>query len=436
MKPNTSLPLIEKYRAKVFGEIKGQDVAINEIKNFFQLFPMKKALILNGPAGTGKTSLALALANEKNLELFELNASDLRNRISLEEVLKPSLQQQSLFKKGKLILMDEADGITASDRGGLPELIKLIDKASFPVIITANDIWNKKFSPLRKKCQITNLNELGETTIRDLLASILRKENKDLKPETINLIIKNSGGDMRAALNDLQIFLNLGEQAVIHEVSEGVSEGVSEMGKSELREIEKPEISEREKKESIFNVLKTIFQSPTDEDTIRAYDSTQMDLNEIMLWVEENLPLEYRGQALAKAHDSLSKSDVFKGRIYRNQYWRFLVYQNFFLSAGISSSTKLKNNKFIKYRKPSRILKIWLSNQKNAKKKSAIIKYAKLTHMSKKKAGKESFFLPFILNNLNQKTKNKLDLNESEVEYLQDKRTSIILENELDRFRV
>ena len=113
------IPLIEKYRVEKFEDIKGQDEVIEEVRNFYNTFPIKRALILNGPVGVGKTSIAIALANETNSELFELNASDLRNKSSLEEVLRPSVEQQSLFKKGKLIFMDEADGITGSDRGGL-----------------------------------------------------------------------------------------------------------------------------------------------------------------------------------------------------------------------------------------------------------------------------------------------------------------------------
>jgi len=407
-----TLPLIEKYRANSFEEIKGQDSAIIELKTFLQNFPKKRAIILNGPVGTGKTSMTLALAREFNLEIFELNASDLRNKSSLDEVLKPSTQQQSLFKKGKLILMDEADGITGSDRGGVSELIRIISESSFPIVITANDIWQKKFSPLRQKCKIINLKELTESTIYEILTTILQKENKKINQETLNLITRKSKGDVRAALNDLDSIILLGEEQFFQEVSD------------------------REKKEDIFNILKKVFQSPTDSQTPRIYDNTQMDINEILLWIEENIPLEYHGEALVKAYESLSKADIFKGRIYRQQYWRFLVYQNFFLSAGISASTKLKYNKFTKYQKPSRILKIWLSNQKNAKKKSVEIKYARLTHMSKKKVSKEAFLIPFILSNINQKTKEKLDLDEKELKYIEEKKVSLILSQNLNRFKI
>jgi len=396
------LPLIEKYRATSFKEIKGQDIVIQEVITFFKTFPMKKALILNGPVGVGKTCMALALAKKFNLELFELNASDLRNRSKLDEVLKPATAQKSLFKKGKLILMDEADGITASDRGGLPELLVLIEKTQHPIIITANDIWQRKFNLLRKKCHLINLKELKDEIVLEILIDVLEKEkipDPEINLQTINIIAKKSRGDIRAALNDLQTILELGQEAYISE------------------EIE------REKQESIFNALKNVFQNPTDKTTISVFNNTKLDLNEILLWIEENIPLEYKGKALAKAYDSLSKADLFKGRIYRQQYWRFLVYQNFFLSAGISASTKLKNKKFIKYKKPSRILKIWISNQKNAKKKSITIKYAKLTHMSKKKANKESFLFPFILN---QQAQIRLDLDEKEQKWLEGKRVGII----------
>ncbi len=407
-----TLPLIEKYRAKYFQDIKGQDIAVQEVKNFYRLFPRKKALILNGPVGTGKTSMVLSLANEFNLELFELNASDLRNRTSLEAILKPSVEQQSLFKKGKIILMDEADGITGSDRGGLPELIALISRTPYPMIITANDIWKKKFSLLRQKCQIINIKEIKTEVILEILKSISDKENKKIKLETLNLIARKSRGDIRAALNDLQSILEIGEEEFI------------------------TELSEREKQESIFDAIKKVFQEPVSKETIKVYDNTQLELDEILLWIEENAPLEYQGKALAKAFNSLSKADVFRGRIYRQQHWRFLVYQNFFLSAGISSATKLKNKKFTQYKKPSRILKIWLSNQKKAKQKSILTKYARLTHMSKKKAEKDKHLLPLILNNLNKKTKDKLDLDEKEQEFLKERQGTIIIANNLNRFRI
>ncbi|MEN9626449.1 MAG: hypothetical protein RL557_777 [archaeon] len=408
---NTDIPFIEKYRAKTFDDIKGQDIAVQEIKNFIRTFPRKKAVILNGPAGSGKTSLALALAKECNAELFELNASDLRNRSSLEEVLKPSLEQHSLFKKGKIILMDEADGITATDYGGLPELIALISKTHYPIIITANDIWQRKFSLLRQKCQMIMLKELNEFDIKKIIADVLVKENKKIHSDTIVLIAKKSKGDVRAALNDLQSVIDGGEEEFVQE------------------------ISEREKEEDIFNILKKLFQSKTDANILELFDNSDLELDEILLWIEENIPEEYKGIQLAKAYDALSKADVFRGRIYRQQHWRFLVYQNFFMSAGVWASSKLKNLTFKSYKRPSRILKIWMANQKNQKRKSLTIKYAKFCHMSAKKAVRESFLLPLILHNVDEQTKKKMDIDESEEQFIEEKKGAMIVAHGLNRFR-
>jgi len=109
--------LVEKYRVSKYDELIGQNKAVEEVKVFLKEFPKKKALILYGPAGTGKTSLALLTARENNFEILELNASDLRNRLKLEQIVKPATEQKSLFKQGKIILMDEVDCVTGTDIG-------------------------------------------------------------------------------------------------------------------------------------------------------------------------------------------------------------------------------------------------------------------------------------------------------------------------------
>ncbi len=389
------MPLCEKYRCECFADIKGQNLAIDSLKIFLKQFPHKKAIILHGPAGTGKTSLAYALARENNLELFELNASDLRNREKLKDIMKPATEQQSLFgKKGKIILIDEVEGVTSEDRGGLPELIALIEKSSFPIIITCNNIWQQKFSLLRRKAELIKIKEVKYDTILEILKQIIKKENKVLEENTLKTISAKSRGDVRAALNDLQTILN------------------------SKKEISPKEIHEREKEEDIFNVLRKIFKNKSDPHLLRAFDNLDMNINDVFLWIEENIPYEYKSpEALQKAYDALSIADVFRGRIYRQQYWRFLVYENFFLSAGISFSNKKPGllKEFSIYQRPKRILKIWLQNQRYAKKKSIAAKFAKAVHISKKRAMKEFFLLPMILDD---ETRKSLDLSEDEIKFL------------------
>ncbi len=380
----------EKYRPKKFSEVKGQDDAISKIKIFYDNFPRTRAAILHGPPGTGKTTLAHVLAKEKNSEIFELNASDLRNREKLKEILKPAMEQKSLFKEKKVILVDEVDGISVADWGGLSELLALIVQTPYPVIITANDIWKKELATLRKKADMIQLKEISYKTIKDILIDVLKKESSFIDEKNITRIAMNAKGDLRAALNDLQ----------------------AESGMTS----EFPEISERNKEIDIFNALKLVFKGKPSEETMRIFDSVKMPIDEIILWIEENISAEYKGVELARAYELLSRVDIFKKRIYRQQYWRFLIYENFFLSYGISSAKKSSKSGFTSYKKPSRILQIWMNNQKNEKKKSISEKFSKYVHVGLKRAMNEFPVIRIILKN--PEIQKELKLSEEEIEFV------------------
>jgi len=386
--------LAEKYRAEHYNDLVGQEKAIEEVEYFLQNFPkIKKAILLYGPSGTGKTSLAIAAAKKHNVEIFELNASDLRNRAKLEEILKPASKQASLFKKGKFLLMDEIDGVTGTDIGGIPELIRIIDRTAHPLILTGNDVWQTKFSQLRQKCKLVEMKSLKTEDIVKLLKKIVEKENVQENESFLRQISIKSQGDIRAALNDLQAY------------SVEKTESYLDITKDK-----------RDKEENIFNILKLLFQER--QNFLNLFDNTRMSLDEILLWIEENIPKEYQGKALANAYHALSNADRFRGRIYRQQFWRFLLYQNIFQSAGISYAKNISQNRFIKYDRPKRILKIWLNNQKTAKKKTIAQKYAKYGHYSAKRAIKDYNTLKIILKN-NPEIQNKLRLTEEEVDFLQ-----------------
>jgi replication factor C large subunit len=386
-------PWTEKHRPKKFLEICGQDDAICKTENFIKNFKnsRKKALILHGPPGTGKTTLAHVAAGETNSEIFELNASDLRNKNKLQEILKPAIEQQSLGSSGKIILVDEVDGISAVDRGGLQELLDLIKTTPYPLILTANDIWDRKFSQLRKASEIVQVKEVDYNTIKDVMIKILKKENLFINNNLLTSISVRAKGDLRAAINDLQSLARMRDPSLIT-------------------------LDERNKETNIFSALKFVLKGKPTKETINIYDSLKMGLDEIMLWVEENIPSEYSGEELANAVDKLSKADIFRGRIYKQQYWRFLVYENFFLSYGISAAKKETKTKNTFYKKPSRILKIWINNNRIAKKKSIAEKYAKYCHIGSKRALKEFPYIKQILKN--PITRKELKLNEDEIIYL------------------
>ncbi len=379
----------ELYRPEKIEDIVEQDEAVEKLKDYIDKFPSKKkAIILNGPPGVGKTTLVHAVANEMDSEIFELNASDLRNKSSMNEKLKPVLEQKPLFEKNKIILIDEVDGISGTDRGGVGELISLIDESKYPIVCTANDSWSQKLSPLRKKCEIVELKEISPSGIKKILIKILEKEKIKLNPSSINKISIKANGDLRSAINDLEAASKLGEDVVF-------------------------EVDERNKKTDIFKTLRHIFQDKVDAEMLSSFDKVDMPLDEITLWIEENIPKVYSGKELVNACKRLCDADLFKGRIYKQQYWRFLVYENIFSSYGISEAKGEKEKKgFYKYTKPGRILKIWLSNQKYAKKKSIAIKYSQKTHVGYKRIMREWNEIRNILKNPAIQKQLKLDADE------------------------
>ncbi len=383
----------EFYRPRKLSEVIGQENAIEKLENYLRNFPLKKkAVILNGPPGTGKTTLAHVLAYDMEYELYELNASDMRNKSSLNERLKPVLEQKSLFESGKVILIDEVDGISGEDRGGVTELVSLIEESEYPIICTANDAWSSKLAPLRKKCEIIEMKEISPADVKKILASIIKKENAKINAELVNRIAMKSNGDLRSAINDLESASKIGETEVV-------------------------DIDERNRSVDIFKTLKHIFQDKVSENMLSAFDNVDMPLDDVLLWVEENIPRVYSGKELVRAYERLGEADLFKGRIYHQQYWRFLVYENAFLSYGISEAKgKKEKTGFYKYSKPERILKIWLNNQKHAKRKTIAGKFSASTHVGEKRIMKEWKEVRNILkNSLVQK---QLKLDAEEIEYL------------------
>lgn len=381
---------VEKYRVNSYADFVGQDIAVFEIKKFLKEFPKRKALALYGPPGTGKTSLVWAAAKANNLEVLELNSSDLRNRAKLEEVARPATEQQSLFKKGKIILMDEVDGVTGTDIGGIPELVRLIETTRFPIIMTCNDVWQSKLSLVRERSKLVEMKALPTAEITKFLQKVAESEKIKGNIFFINQIAVKSRGDIRAALNDLESY------SKTHEVPVDITE-------------------RRDVEESIFNILRKLFKEKND--FLDLFDNTKLSLDEILLWIEENIPKEYRNEALTKAYFALGNADIFRGRIYKNQSWRFLIYQNIFQSAGIAYSKKVPFQKFVKYERPTRVLKIWLNNQKIAKKKTIAKKYARLVHCSTKRILRDFVILRQILQNAT--IQQQLKLSDEEIAYLQ-----------------
>lgn len=360
---------VDKHKPKRSKDIEGHPSSIEKLKRAIQ---NKKIALVHGPTGVGKTSAIYALANELNLETIELNASDLRNSENIENIVGNALNQTSLFQLGKLILIDEIDGLNKDDRGGAAALSKLLEGAKYPIVMTANDPWDSKLSTIRKKSELIDFSTPSYLTIFNVLKKICKAENVEFEDEALKALARRAGGDIRGAINDLQ--------SLVYN---------NKFAKAELEKLDN-----REKKETIFNTLKLIFKSTNASDVLGAFEKTDLDLNECMLWLDENLPKEYFGKDLAEAYDKLSKADIFNGRIKKRQHWRFLVYRSNLMSAGVALSKDVKTNAFVSYRRTNRILKLWQANMKYNKRKEIAKKLSKDLHISSRKLVKD--VMPYI----------------------------------------
>ena len=306
------------------------------------------------------------------------------------------MNQMSLFMKPKIILIDEIDGLSGmKDRGGASSLAKLIEKSSFPIVMTANDVSLDKLSSLVKKCKIIEFSGLNSSEVSERLNEICKKEKIKVDDFIIKSISSRSGGDLRAAINDLQT--------------------LSTKKKVSREDLEL--IGDRKREEEMSNVLRLIFKSKD----INLIENSMDDINfdELQSWVSKNVVEEYDKKDFHKAFNSLSLANVFKGRIMRWQHWRFIIYQKFFMSSGVALSKDKKSSKVVKYKRPNIGLMVWQSNMRNAKRKSISIKLAKYFSVSEKRAFQ---IFPDITNLIKiPKIQESLELEDSEVDWIREK---------------
>ncbi len=380
-----TLPWTLKYHPQSLSDFPFYISQIQQMKSFVENFKKqkKKAMLIHGPTGCGKTAAVHALAQDCGLELIEINASDCRNKDAILSIIGTASKQMSLFFSSKIILIDEIDGLSGNqDRGGISAIEEIIGATAFPIFLTCQDASDKKIKSLFKKAQAVAFEPLDYTVVADVLKKICTTENVEYEECALKTLARQADGDLRAAINDIQ---SIGS------------------GKITLQRFE--ELGYRNKKESIQNALIKVFKISDANIAKTAFQNVQEDIDHILLWVDENLPKEYTdAESLAQAYNYLSRADVFKGRIHRWQYWGFLVYVDALLSAGVAVSKKQRNKNPVAYEQTQRLLKIWIAKQKYAKRQAIAEKLTK-AHMSSSEALNSVLYIKQMFKNKQMKEK-------------------------------
>lgn len=403
-----SISWTEKYRPTKFDEIQGQQKAVSQLYEFVKNYKSnrQKAALIYGEPGCGKTSTVHTIAKELGLEIIEINASDVRNKAEIESKMGAVMHQQSLFFTSKLILMDEIDGVSGSkDRGGIPALTKLIGKSKFPIVMTANDPWDKKFASLRKNSLLIEFHTLAYPSLVIVLKKIAEKEGVEYNDNALTSLARRNGGDLRGAINDLQTLSGISKKLTLDDLDT---------------------LGERKHTESMHEALIKVLKTVKPEVALTAFQNVNENQDDIIMWLDENIPKEYeKAKDLAEAYDALSLADVYRRRIRRWQHWRFMVYINDFITAGVALAKDERYKKFVKYGPTTRILKMWQTNMKFGKRKEIARKIGKLTHSSDKYVIKH--VLPYLkkMFELNHSTTKdmaeELELDNAEIAWLKKK---------------
>jgi replication factor C large subunit len=367
--------LTEKYKPKKIQDIVGQQDAIKRILGWFDSWePGDKALLIHGPVGVGKTTIIQVFAMQKNIDFIEMNASDYRSAKQIRESIGRSIDQQSLFKRGKVFMIDEIDTLSGkADRGGVGEVVKLIQDTKYPIVLTANKPWESKLSSLRKHCTLVELNKLSINDIERQLRDIAAEEKIPISRDALRELAKMSDGDLRAAITDLQS-LNSGERITDKHLAL---------------------LSSREREKTVYEALNKIFKADSVLDARRAIDNIDRRPDEMMWWIEANITREFdKPEELAAAFDALSAADVFRGRIRRTRRWRFLVYMIDLMTGGVAVARRKKYFKHVHYQYPTLIATLGRTKRMRAEQEAELRELAEQLHCSTRKVRTE--FLPYF----------------------------------------
>lgn len=328
--------LTEKYRPRKMADYISQAAPKEQFIEWIRGWKPGKAVIFHGPPGVGKTSLVHAFANENKMDLIETNASDLRSSKELRETITGAVAQKSLTKRGKIFLFDEIDGISGyEDKGGVGEMMKIVEESKHPVVMIANDPYSKKLFELRKMVEMIPFRKLTVWDVMKKLQSIADAEKVFVNREHIHMIAKKSDGDLRSAINDLEV------------IYRSVKPSIEEM----------QQIGLREREVSIFDALKTLFRSSSVMSAKFSIGSVEKDPEEIFWWIENNITSEYESpEEIAAAYEMLSRADIYRQRIRSRQNWKFLAYMIDMMTGGVSVSKKKAYTKFTRFQYPQNIM--------------------------------------------------------------------------------
>jgi len=381
----------EKYRPKRLDDIVGNAKAKEELLKWANSWltgpPKKRAVVLMGDPGIGKTTAALALANDMGWQVVEMNASDSRNAEAVKNIALLGAMGETFTDTGefisskegqrKLIVLDEADNVFGrEDFGGIKVIAQTIINTRQPIILIVNDWYalKKRSSVIGSKVITLSFAKPRSTSIAKVLKFIANNEDLTVSDEVIRRMAERSGGDVRSAINDLQSLV-IGRDTI------------------ELKDVST--LGDRDVSSTIFKSLATVFHTGNCKRSREAFFNLDENPEMLIQWVDQNITNAYRDpKDIYAAYNALSRADIYLGRVHRKQYYGLWGYANDMMTCGVSLAKSREYRGYVKYQFPT-----WLSLMSRSKgmrdaRDGFASRLGKHTHSSNKVALQE--LLPYF----------------------------------------